>query len=223
MIQLVGLGTLIFFSFFSKSQEIRHKDEFGGGIGVMHYSGDLSSGLNLQDFSPSVQAFYRNNYPNSYSVLRFNMLVGQIKSSERNQGEPLPVYRNLSFSTTVVEFAAIYEYNFLNYREIAAGTREDYYLSPYLYGGLGAAIMIGGADPAYMVLPIGVGLKFQLSSKLNLGIEAGIRKTFTDNLDGYADDVGLNSSSKYDSYYNTGFTLSYTVYSDMCADHYKKW
>ena len=219
---------LIFFfvliSFFSsRCQEIRHRDEFGGGLGVMHYTGDLSPTLQVNDFSPAFQAFYRNNYPNNYSVLRVNLLVGNITANENNQSDPLPISRGLSFSSTVVEFAGIYEYNFLNYREISRGTHENNYLSPYVYGGLGAAIMIGGAAPAYIVIPIGVGVKFQLSTNLNLGFEIGIRKTFTDDLDGYSDDEALNSSSRLDSYYNSGLTLSYTIYSDMCAPHYKEW
>jgi len=215
--------TFILFSYLSNSQGIQHKNEFGGGIGAMHYSGDLSPSLRVQDFSPSVQVFYRNNYANNYSVLRFNMLVGQIKASEKNQGHPLPEYRDLSFSAMITEFSIIYEYNFLNYREISRGTNEDNFLSPYVFGGIGASIMVGNNSPTYLVLPIGAGLKFQLSSHLNLGFEVGVRKTFSDNLDGYSDDVALNSSSKFDSHYHTGFTLSYTIYSDMCADHYKNW
>ena len=39
-------------NFFSvKSQEIRHRDEFGGGIGVMHYTGDLSPTLQINEMT----------------------------------------------------------------------------------------------------------------------------------------------------------------------------
>lgn len=202
-------------------QEIQHKDELGGGIGVINYKGDLSPKFKIEESLPAVQLFYRSNYPNNYSVLRVNLLVGALQAAEKNYNNPLPEARDLSFSTTIAELAVMYEYNFLNYREITAGTREDYYLSPYLYGGLGAAIVFGGSSPAYIVLPIGVGLKYQLSPKMNLGVEVGVRKTFTDELDGYADDVALSSSIKFDSYYTSSITLSYTFYNDLCASHYK--
>lgn len=222
MRKLITLFVLLT-SFSLLGQEIRHKDEIGAGFGVMNYSGDLAQGFNTQNLSPSLQLFFRNNFSNNYSVLRANILLGTLKANEADLSDPLPNQRQLKFDASVVEFSVLYEYNFLNYREISGGKREDNYLSPYIFGGVGAAIMVGGTSPAYLVLPIGLGLKYQLSKNWNLGLEASVRKTFSDQLDGFADDELLNSSSKYDSYYNLSFSVSYTFYSDMCAAHYKDW
>ena len=45
-----------------------------------------------------------------------------------------------------------------------------------------------------VVLPMGVGVKYKLKERLNLGLEFTMRKSFGDGLDGLSDLNGINHS-----------------------------
>ena len=194
-------------------KEIDRHMEFGFMLGGTNYSGDLLPRYSLKTLRPAGAIFYRHNYPNEVSVLRMNLMVGQLEASEEMIDEPLRQARQLSFNSGIIELSGIYEYDFFNFRDL----KDIYYTSPYLFGGLGLGVTFEGK--AHLVIPFGVGVKFSVAKKLNLGIEFGARKTFTDKLDQIqVDDASLLSSYKNDWYYFTGLTFSKTVYKQVCPD-----
>lgn len=72
-------------------------------------------------------------------------------------------------------------------------------------------------------IPAGVGFKYALSEHINLGLEVGVRKAFTDQLDHLADqDPLLVNPHDQDWYYYSGVSLSYTFFKIRCPDQYKK-
>jgi hypothetical protein len=72
-------------------------------------------------------------------------------------------------------------------------------------------------------IPAGAGLKYALSEHLNLGLEVGVRKAFTDQLDHLGDqDPLLVNPHDQDWYYYSGVNLSYTFYKIPCPSQYKK-
>ena len=209
----------IFCAFVVRAQEIDHHMEFGVMGGVMNYTGDLNNGANLRFKGPAFGAFYRNNYPNQITVLRVNLLAGQISGNEKTSGNPLPEELERGFSTAITEVSTVLEYNFFDYRSM---TGIDYRICPYLFGGLGLGVLWSGDSPTFITIPLGAGVKFKVGDRVNMGVEIGARKSFTDQIDGVGNDDDVNSSSNNDWYYFTGLTFSYTRYYQKCPKNTPK-
>lgn len=201
-----------------QAQEIDHHMELGMGAGVFNYTGDLAPKYNQSFYSPGVQFFYRHNHKQEVSVFRANILIGTIKAHEDAFDDPLPNSpdRQLSFSTGLTEFGMIYEYNFFNFRDLSG----RFYMSPYLFGGLAASVLWGNQASTFLSIPFGAGVKYKMTDNWNLGLEYGVRKTFTDKLDGILlSDEELSSSTTSDWYYFLGLNLSYTFYKQICPSN----
>ena len=192
-------------------QELDRHIEFGIMGGVFNYTGDISPTYRFQFHRPGGFIFYRHNFTNLTSVLRFNLGFGSITADESVFDFPTQQQRQFSFSNNLIEFSALYEYNFFNFRDYDG----IFYMSPYLFGGLGLVTSIGQESTA--VIPFGVGVKFRVAKFYNLGIEFGARKSFSDMIDGFGDDATLSSSHNNDWYYFTGLSFSKTVYKEICA------
>ncbi|MCB0381230.1 MAG: hypothetical protein KDD24_08235, partial [Flavobacteriales bacterium] len=71
-------------------------------------------------------------------------------------------------------------------------------------------------------VPFGVGVKFDFIRNLGLNIEWGVRKTFTDEIDGlsktYSNNYQLSNSQNNDWYSFAGITLNYKILTktDRC-------
>lgn len=193
--------------------------EFGAGIGALNYTGDISPGFNVKFFRPAGMVFYRYNISPVVSF-RAAFLIGNLHADESKLQDPIPGARKASFSSQLTEFALTTEYNFFNYRP----KKEVYRFSPYLTAGLAAynSKLSGGAQ---LAVPMGLGLKYRLNKRINLGLELVARKTFTDKIDGVDSSYILgvhqtaNPNSK-DWYYYAGFSLSWTAYSVICPKPY---
>lgn len=198
---------------FGQSQELDKHAELGFGIGVFNYTGDLAQTTNYSQLTPGGQLFYRHNHSDQVSVFRFNLLIGSIKADEASIDGALQQYRKLKFSRGIAELGLIYEYDFFNYRDY----KNMYYMSPYLFGGLATTVLWGDQSTTILTIPFGAGLKYKLGDNLNLGLEYGARKTFSDKLDLQNEsDEALSSSTPTDWYYFLGLNLSYTFYKQIC-------
>lgn len=181
--------------------------ELGAAAGLSNYLGDLS--LNSQKvlmrnsgFSGAVFGRYNFN-PLLAARLQLNYL--NIRGSDALAADDVIRQRNLSFEADVVEFALIGELNVPGYNPY----NFERPLSPYLFAGIGAfyfnpATVYNGRKTALrplntegqglpdrprpysavsLAVPLGAGIKYAITDKLNLGIELGARMTFTDYLD----------------------------------------
>lgn len=199
--------------------QVSHGSELGASIGVSNYSGDLIEKYRPIFFSPAGQIFYKYNFKGDISVLRLNLLYAGLRASESKIDQPLQNLRNNSFDIQVFDASTMYEYNFYNFRDL----KGTYFMSPYMFMGLGATIVFGGDSPAYFNLPMGFGLKVMVSRHINVGAEFGARLTFSDLIDGVSEDVSNSSSSKNDWYYFYGLTASYTWYKQRCPQKKKRY
>ena len=135
-----------------------------------------------------------------------------------------------------MELAGVVEYNFLDYHQ--RRDQHRVHLSPYLFAGLAGFYANTTTESENVALqpdfnrkgsrvslaiPAGVGLKVALSEHINLGAEAGVRKTFTDQLDHLGDqDPLLVNRHDQDWYYYNGISISYTFYKILCPAPYSK-
>ena len=116
--------------------------------------------------------------------------------------------------------AAIYEYNFLPY-----GTGRDYRgakrLTPYVMGGLGLTMVkTTGKTQAAMILPIGLGVKYKMSERVNIGLEWAVNFSTSDWLDGVKDPYDIQSSGLFknkDAYQRLQLSLTYS-FSARCLN-----
>ena len=159
------VAVIISLTSLAQTKQYKRSNEIGFGVGVANYTGDLAERFDFRFTGPSVQAFYRYNFSNEVSVLRINLFGARLSVDEARTNEPLRVARGLSFSGTVVEASIVYEYDFFDYRDID----NKYFMSPYLFGGIGGGTLIGDNPVAFANIPFGVGVKYRLVGGWNLG------------------------------------------------------
>jgi hypothetical protein len=198
------------------------KIEVGGGLGVFNYKGDISPSFKFRFFKPGGSLFFRYN-PNQALSLRAELAAGLIGAADQYSKDPFQKARNMSFRTRITEASAVAEYNFLDYQE----KRFAVNWTPYVFGGLGISkfkpdVVTDSYKTNSLVIPYGVGIKYQIRRPWNIGLEYGTRKTFSD----YYDNLGGDSKStvkleqgdpsKKDTYYYIRLSISYTFYRIVC-------
>lgn len=220
----------ILFAFFISSSFLSAQThEVGLQIGAMNYKGELANIINYKSTQQGWGVFYRANISKAMS-LRLNGLFGTIADSDKNSNDNFASQRNHQFRTNLWEISAVAEYNFLNFRnEGRKKIERKQNFTPYFSFGIGYmqfVPMLNNAptyDTYSIVIPLGVGMKWAVSKRINLGVEFVARNTFTSNLD----DLGLmtnrtqtqpNNPKYYtgnpnsnDKYFFTCFTLSYLI------------
>ena len=197
-----------------------YRFEIGAGVGMTGYLGDYNGKL-TRDLQPAASIVGRYNF-NPWMALRLNVGYGKLRGSFKDVKTwyTEEQYRSYSFSNSMTDIAAIYEYNFLPY-----GTGRDYRgakrLTPFLFGGLGLAIAnTSDKTRAAMILPIGLGVKYKMSERVNIGFEWGVNFSTSDWLDGVKDPYGIQSSGFFkntDAYQRLQLSVTYS-FSPRCLN-----
>lgn len=198
------------------------RDEFGIGVGMMNYAGDLARGYVPGNIRPGGQIFYKYNLSNLLGI-RFGITGGLLSGTDKYPIDDFAENRGGSFQTGIIEINVLFEYHFLDIRD----EKNNVKWTPYIFFGIGGFAMIGNVDTkgrslAQPVLPFGIGAKHALSKRLTLNFEIGLRKMFFDYLDGYSDgDIRIKNyqyGNKYDDdWYNyVGVSISYLLYEIPC-------
>ena len=187
--------------------------EIGGGVGFLGYLGDYNNVL-TRDLQPMATLLVRRNL-NPYMGLRLAASFGKLKGDERDVKTVYPStgVTPYSFSRTLTDVSLTYEYNFWPY-----GTGHDYYgakrLTPFVFLGLGGTYAGGDGSRVFTAnIPIGLGLKYKVGQRMNVGVEWAMHFSMSDKLDGRKDPYGITSSGMFkntDCYSVLQLTLSYS-------------
>ena len=187
--------------------------EIGGGVGFLGYLGDYNIVL-TRDLQPMATLLVRRNL-NPYMGLRLAASFGKLKGDERDVKTVYPStgVTPYSFSRTLTDVSLTYEYNFWPY-----GTGHDYYgakrLTPFVFLGLGGTYAGGDGSSVFTAnVPIGLGLKYKVGQRMNVGVEWAMHFSMSDKLDGRKDSYGITSSGMFkntDCYSVLQLTLSYS-------------
>lgn len=265
---------LIVFAFFAGNLNAQRSAELGVVIGASSYYGDLSpekAQNNTSQYEPSFSFFYRQNVNKRFGF-RANLGYGRLRGDDSLSESDFRQERNFDFESSVLELGLIGELNVFGFGPGGNGPR----FSPYIFGGVavfrfnplteyeGQTVElqplgtegqgIDGYGTNYRLtqvsIPFGAGIKYAINDHINIGLEIGLRKTFTD----YLDDVSgayvpydvlranngelaaalgnrtgeflgtepvevqegalRGNSNRDDWYMMSGFTLSYTIFSD---------
>jgi len=189
------LGLLLLISVGSFSQEM----ELGGMAGGTYYLGELNPGRQFLFTKPAFGGLVRLNIDNRWSA-RLQFLRGSIAGDDAvslaNET------RNLRFKSNITEISIIGEFNFLEY---FIGSKNNFF-TPFLFAGpayftfnpkapydgdylelrgLGTEGVVDNYKLYGFAAVFGFGFRYSLTNRLGLGLEWGMRKSYTD----YIDDI----------------------------------
>lgn len=211
--------------FSGKAQEdADFRMEIGGGLGAGFYLGDFNNKV-FSNQKPALGAYWRYLFDH-YNSLKVNLSYTGIKGSTEDQDNFYPVDATskdvstkplkYAFSGSVVDLSCMYEINFFPY-----GYYQDFFghkrLTPFLQLGVGLAYGTKGKE-ATVSLPIGCGIKYRVSRRLNVSLDWAMRFTMSDKLDGVEDPLGIKSQGfkNKDHFGITMLTLTYS-FAPRCA------
>ena len=202
---IVFLAAILTLSAKAQYTEYVQKGEFGITVGAAHYFGDLNTRASLNRIKPAIGLFFRKQFGN-YVGLRIAAHYAQLGYSDQYSKNEYQKTRNLSFNSNIWELALQGDFNFFKFLP----NDPDYKFTPYVTLGIGLfsydpyAYLEGkkvflrplgteGQNIGYLgrkpystmaiCIPFGVGIKYNITQKINLSVEVCQRFTNTDYLD----------------------------------------
>ncbi|MCE7921619.1 MAG: OmpA family protein [Haliscomenobacteraceae bacterium CHB4] len=201
------------------------KWDFGGGLGITSYQGDLDAlkvNTGFREIHFSVAAYLRRNLSNNFAT-RIGLVAGKLAGDDANFAEPeWRVLRGIYFESPFAEVTAIAEYYPLGmYPKRGKSIKARRAVAPYLFIGVGGAYSNPTVfwndtngneyiDPeaaqrdkeaktnkVNIVTPLGLGLRFLLKDHSTFGLEAALRPTYSDYLDGVSQAGNPNENDWY--------------------------
>ena len=215
--------------------------EGGLFLGVANYEGDLVvPAFTPREANYGVGLVIRNNLTRRMAI-RGNLLFGKLDGADANWDEPaFRQRRNFSFETTITELSVNFEYSpFVDNEWLDSDGKFMKKITPYGFAGIGVAfwdpttnynISEMGAAPfgttiqridedrnsdfstTAFTIPIGGGVKADITDKIIAGLEFGMRFPFTDYLDGVS--VAANPDQD-DWYWFAGATVTFRIQEDQ--------
>lgn len=215
----------------SNAQTTHYRLEAGVNAGTLLYQGDLieSSLGSFKGAYPMANLWIAKPF-NSYFSWRGNLTFGAMSADESRFANPSwKRSRNFKFSTPLTEITGMLVFN-----PYGDNGRQSYHaLTPYAMIGAGASFINVSRDwsrvdeasgvksalqdgitkdslhtPPHVLaaLPVGLGVKWMVTSRLALNAEATMRFVFNDYLDGFS--YAANPGRK-DSYYGLSLGVSF--------------
>ena len=197
-----------------------YRFEAGGALGMSGYLGDANNANLLKKPGYVAGGLFRYII-NSRMALKANLLTAKISGNSANLANAYPDAQTYEFGSQLYDLGAQFEFNFLNYG-IGSKYLKLKRISPYLTLGLGATLAIGDGDAFTMNIPMGIGVKYKLGERLNIGLEFTMRKAFSDKLDGLKDLNGVTSgfAKNTDWYSFTMISITYEFSKRCRTCHY---
>lgn len=215
---------IVLFLIQTANAQIHEIGVFGGGS---NFIGDVGPTTFVYPKQPALGIIYKWNRNPRYSW-RFSAMYSKVKARDAKSDIAARRSRDYNFSNPITEFSAGLEFNFFDFNLHNTGV----FGTPYLYSGLSYFT----SDNLYvlndqynkdgrssgMAIPIVGGYKMKITHNLVLGLEAGARYTFKDDIDGSFPEDNKYTSLKFgntnskDWYVFSGFTLTYTFGVKPC-------
>lgn len=208
---------------FSAGAQINELGIFAGGA---NYIGDVGPTNYISPNSPALGIMYKWNRSPRHSW-RASFTYGKINADDADSDMASRNQRGYKIKNSIKELSAGMEFNFFDFNLHESG----FLITPYVYSGLSYAwfndVYIDtdrkskeDGNNNSLAIPMVVGIKTRIADKFILGIEAGARYTFNDNIDGSNPDnkqrLHFGNLDSNDWYVFTGFTLTYTFGNKPC-------
>ena len=222
-----GMLAVVFITLlsFPASSQTLELGLFGGGS---YYLGEMNTAVHFSETQIAYGALARFNV-NKRWAFKLSYSRGKLKGDDVKNA--FIAENGLNFETKVNDISVVAEFNFLEY---FTGSKKNFF-TPYIFAGFGffmfnpksyAGVALqplgtegqneefAGRSPYKkwgVSFPFGFGFKYSVSERIGLGLEWGMRKTFTD----YIDDVST-------SYYLTGPEIDPGDLAGMQSDPTRK-
>lgn len=158
-----------------------YKYEIGGMGGAAFYMGDVNKTTLFKGINPGIGAVFRYN-ANFRIAFKGGLTWAKVTGSTDGQDNVFPDNLQTSFDRNLIELGGQFEFNFFPYSDKFAYLNTKRF-TPYVLVGLGTTIAPGDDTFASLNMPIGMGVKYKMKNRLNLGCEFSFRKLFGDGLD----------------------------------------
>ena len=166
---------MLFCCSFAAAQDDGYLMELGVGGGGSFYMGDANNRL-YRNTNGLFSVIARYNV-NSRFALKGNLSAAGISGSSKNAFGVVPG-DEIKFSRTVYDLGFQVEWGFCGYG--MTGWADNHRLAPYGLLGIGMSYVPEPARNDFAAnFPIGLGIRFKLSERVNLGLEWSMRFSTT--------------------------------------------
>ena len=180
---------MVFITATASAQDYRFEAGIGGGISG--YLGDVNQSNVLKNPSYAAELSFKYLINKRFAA-KAALTTAKISGNSEDFDMKFPNGATYQFSHAYYDVTAAFEFNFFNYG-IGSPYQKLKRITPYLSLGIGAAY---APEPKSFaaVIPIGVGAKYKIKNRLNLGLEMRAKMMLGDKIDGLTDLRGMNSS-----------------------------
>ena len=214
--------------------------EVGVFLGGSNYMGDIGSTTYIAPNKPAFGLLYKWNASPRHAY-RFSYTQSKIIANDADSKEPSRQGRGIYFENSIKEVSLGLEFNFFDFSLVDFRSK----FTPYIYSGVSGFIgtyslttpdlttvgVITVTKPEVMTsIPMIIGIKSNINNSIIIGLEIGLRYTFSDNFDGsgtnniikrpipYLDKTisKFGNVNNNDWYVFSGLTLTYTFGKIPC-------
>ncbi|HBU44763.1 MAG TPA: hypothetical protein DEB36_03230 [Porphyromonadaceae bacterium] len=162
-----------------KAQEYKH--ESGGMLGISFYLGDANKTRLYLHPGFTGGILYRYNI-NFHWAAKANLLAGKVSGNTRDANNVFPLTQQTSFNRTFIDWGGQIEFNFLPFSDKFTYKDAKPY-TPYVFAGAGVTFATGSKPFFNTNVSVGIGFKYKIKERLNIGLEFSVRKLFGDGFD----------------------------------------
>lgn len=201
-----------------RADNLEYRYEVGVMVGGSSYYGDAnySSLMNNMNIMGGIVGRYNIN---PRLAVKANLAVARISGSTADFDNRFPG-GDVDFSRTLYDLGAQFECHFFAYGD-GSGYKRTRRLAPYIFAGAGMTFAPEPAENVFtMNLPVGLGVKYKIAPRINLGCELSFRFTLSDDFDVtketapvLCDPYGIKSSGlkNKDSYSFLSISVTYDL------------
>lgn len=155
--------------------------DMGGAIGGSFYMGDANYNRPFKNTGLAGSLMARRVF-NPRMAVKINLGAGHISGDTRSMSTVYPEEGQADFSRTLFDLGAQFEYNFWGYG--VNSYRGDRRFTPYVLAGMGFTFAPKPVEGVFTVnFPVGVGVKYKVAPRVNIGAELTMRFSLSDKLD----------------------------------------
>ena len=178
-------------------------------LGTSNYQGDIVDKPYSFDNSRLAVGFGTEYSISDRLSLKAMLHFASVTADDKDNSKPYLLSRNLNFTTGITELGITAHYDILNFNRFnlvpyVFGGIGVFHFNPFTYDSAGAKVFLNplstegqgltGIFPevkpyslTQFCIPFGGGFKYRVNEMVNVSLEIGLRKLFTDHLDDLSD------------------------------------
>lgn len=201
--------------------------EVGVFLGGSNFIGDIGPTNYINPNEPALGILYKWNKSPRHAY-RISYTQTKLASNDLNSNEGSRNLRGYNFENNIKELSLGLEFNFFDFNLHELGNKT----TPYIYSGMtytrysslhfNSGEQVDDSRKGTVGIPIILGIKTRLGRMFVLGLEAGARYTFADDIDGSRpanenlSQLSFGNINNNDWYVFSGVTLTYTFGEKPC-------